>query len=288
MAGRVRFYARQGEPEPRDRGDSQDRGAGARRAGDVGPRRRRAMGREERGDAKRMAITGFCWAGASCGCMRRAAPRFARRSPGTARSRRRRTAPAEAPIDIAKELKAPVLGLYGGADAGNSPTRASIACAMANRGGGETHANPHVSRRAARVLRRLPAELSQARRQTTAGSACSSGSGATASHGDRQTAWARSRTTSRGELRRLLESRTLTTVFQPIYGFRDARVIGFEALVRGRRAAPCRRPRRSLRCRADEGLGNELNVLASPRCCGAFAARRFPGTCSSTSRRNSS
>jgi len=79
------------------------------------------------------------------------------------------------------------------------------------------------------------------------------------------------------ELRRLLESRTLTTVFQPIYGFREARVIGFEALVRGPEGTALQTPAALFAAAADEGLANELNVLCITEVLRAFAARRYPG-----------
>jgi carboxymethylenebutenolidase len=71
------------------------------------------------GDAKRLAITGFCWGG-------RIAWLYAARNP-TLRAGVAWYGKVEAPattlqpkhaVDIARELKAPVLGLYGGADAG--------------------------------------------------------------------------------------------------------------------------------------------------------------------------
>jgi EAL domain-containing protein (putative c-di-GMP-specific phosphodiesterase class I) len=36
-----------------------------------------------------------------------------------------------------------------------------------------------------------------------------------------------------GQLRRVLEARELSSVFQPIFGFREGRILGYEALVRG-------------------------------------------------------
>ena len=35
------------------------------------------------------------------------------------------------------------------------------------------------------------------------------------------------------QLRRVIEDRNLATVFQPIFGFREGRIVGYEALVRG-------------------------------------------------------
>ena len=79
------------------------------------------------------------------------------------------------------------------------------------------------------------------------------------------------------ELRKLLESRALTTVFQPIYGFREASVIGFEALVRGPEGTALQTPAALFAAAADEGLASELNVLCITEVLRAFAARRYPG-----------
>ena len=71
------------------------------------------------GDAKRVGITGFCWGGRIVWLY--AAHSAAVRA-GVAWYGKVETPPAnlqpKSAIDIAKDLKAPVLGLYGGADAG--------------------------------------------------------------------------------------------------------------------------------------------------------------------------
>src|SRR6185503_20358831 len=74
-----------------------------------------------------------------------------------------------------------------------------------------------------------------ARRPRTAGEGCSNGSASTASrdasavndHAGRPPGAAQE------ELKRLIADRALGTVFQPIFGFREGRIIGYEALVRG-------------------------------------------------------
>lgn len=71
------------------------------------------------GDAGRLGVTGFCWGGritwlyaAHSSAVKAAAAWYGPLArPGTPLTPRQ-------PIDIAAELKAPVLGLYGGADAG--------------------------------------------------------------------------------------------------------------------------------------------------------------------------
>jgi carboxymethylenebutenolidase len=71
------------------------------------------------GDAKRLAITGFCWGGrivwlyaAHNPALRAGVAWYGKvEAPATAMQPRH-------PVEIAAQLKAPVLGLYGGADAG--------------------------------------------------------------------------------------------------------------------------------------------------------------------------
>src|SRR5690606_33304348 len=71
------------------------------------------------GDPARLAITGFCWGG-------RITWLYAAHNPqlkvGVAWYGRLDSAPSELqpkqPVDLAADLKAPVLGLYGGADQG--------------------------------------------------------------------------------------------------------------------------------------------------------------------------
>jgi EAL domain-containing protein (putative c-di-GMP-specific phosphodiesterase class I)/GGDEF domain-containing protein len=108
------------------------------------------------------------------------------------------------------------------------------------------------------------------------GGGCSSGCAATASHevsrvgeitGDLSL-----------ELRKVLESRALTTVFQPIYAFGEARVIGYEALVRGPQGSALQTPAGLFGAAADEGLAVELNVLCITEILRSFAARSFEGS----------
>jgi EAL domain-containing protein (putative c-di-GMP-specific phosphodiesterase class I)/GGDEF domain-containing protein len=79
------------------------------------------------------------------------------------------------------------------------------------------------------------------------------------------------------ELRKLIETRALTVVFQPIYAFREARVIGFEALVRGPEGSALQTPAALFSAANDQGLANEINVLCITQVLRAFAARDYPG-----------
>ena len=68
-------------------------------------------------DTKRMGVTGFCWGG---GATWLCAERFPEFKAGVAwyGPLRPGAYPRKAPIDLAKDLKCPVLGLYGGKDRG--------------------------------------------------------------------------------------------------------------------------------------------------------------------------
>ena len=71
------------------------------------------------GDVGRLGITGFCWGGRATWlyCAHSAAVKAGVAWYGRLAGARTALQPA-APIDVAKELQAPVLGLYGGADTG--------------------------------------------------------------------------------------------------------------------------------------------------------------------------
>ena len=83
------------------------------------------------------------------------------------------------PIDVAAELKAPVLGLYGGADQG-IPVETVEKMRAACKAAGKTCRDRRLPGRPARLLRRLPPELPGSSRRT-AGRVSSPGSRRTAS-----------------------------------------------------------------------------------------------------------
>lgn len=78
-----------------------------------------AWAAEHGGDSERLAITGFCWGGRITWLYAAHNPKL---KAGVAWYGRLDSAPSELqpdqPVDIAGDLKAPVLGLYGGADQG--------------------------------------------------------------------------------------------------------------------------------------------------------------------------
>jgi len=80
------------------------------------------------------------------------------------------------------------------------------------------------------------------------------------------------------ELHRVLEERSLATVFQPIFGFREGRIAGYEALVRGPRGSRIQTPSALFAAAAEEGLAVELNILCIQQMLRAFAASGLQGS----------
>ena len=91
------------------------------------------------------------------------------------------------------------------------------------------------------------------------GGACSTGSAATAS------------------LSEILGRRRLETLFQPIFAFRESRILGFEALVRGPRGSPFEFPFALFGAARREGTLVELNIVCIQETLRAFARERPPG-----------
>jgi len=80
------------------------------------------------------------------------------------------------------------------------------------------------------------------------------------------------------ELKRVLEQRSLRTVFQPIFGFREGRIIGNEALVRGPEGSLLQTPADLFAAAEEEGVAVELNILCVQQILQAFAERKLPGS----------
>jgi EAL domain-containing protein (putative c-di-GMP-specific phosphodiesterase class I)/GGDEF domain-containing protein len=80
------------------------------------------------------------------------------------------------------------------------------------------------------------------------------------------------------QLRKLLEDRSLTTVFQPIFGFIEGRILGFEALVRGPEGSLIQTPLELFTAAAEAGVAVELNLLCIQEILRAFAGRKLQGS----------
>ncbi len=80
------------------------------------------------------------------------------------------------------------------------------------------------------------------------------------------------------QLRKVLEERGVTTVFQPIFGFREGRVLGFEALVRGPQGSLLESPAELFAAAAEAGASVELNVVCIQETLRAFGRRKLGGS----------
>ena len=80
------------------------------------------------------------------------------------------------------------------------------------------------------------------------------------------------------QLRRILEERTLTTHFQPIFGFREGTVIAHEALVRGPQGTLLQTPGQLFAAAHEEGRSLELNIVCMQEILRAFSASGLAGS----------
>ena len=87
----------------------------------------------------------------------------------------------------------------------------------------------------------------------------------------------RVRAPSRGEVRRILGDRALSTVFQPIFGFREGRIIGFEALVRGPEGSMLHAPEALFAAAQHAGVFAELGIVCVQETLRAFSRAGLDG-----------
>ncbi len=80
------------------------------------------------------------------------------------------------------------------------------------------------------------------------------------------------------QLRRILEERSLSTVFQPIFGFREGRMLGHEALVRGPQGSLLQTPGQLFAAAHEEGCSLELNIVCIQEVLRTFAASHIEGS----------
>ena len=85
------------------------------------------------------------------------------------------------------------------------------------------------------------------------------------------------RNESIAQLRRILEERSLATVFQPIFAFREGRIIGYEALVRGPEGSILQSPFELFTAAQEAGLALELNIVCVQEILRAFARAALDG-----------
>lgn len=80
------------------------------------------------------------------------------------------------------------------------------------------------------------------------------------------------------QLRKLLDERSLTSVFQPIFGFREGRILGYEALVRGPEGSLIQTPGELFAAATQDGVSAELNLLCIQEILRAFSERKIAGS----------
>jgi EAL domain-containing protein (putative c-di-GMP-specific phosphodiesterase class I)/GGDEF domain-containing protein len=80
------------------------------------------------------------------------------------------------------------------------------------------------------------------------------------------------------QLRRVIDQRSLATVFQPIFGFREGCIVGYEALVRGPEGSPLHTPLELFTAAQQAGLALELNLVCAQEIVRAFARRSLEGS----------
>ena len=115
-------------------------------------------------DTTKLAVTGFCWGGWATWMYSAHNPDLKAAVAWYGTDRKPSELTPKNPLDIAADVKCPVLALYGGADQSipqETIEKRQAACKAA----GKTCEFAHLPRRPARLQRRLPAELSRRRRQ---------------------------------------------------------------------------------------------------------------------------
>jgi EAL domain-containing protein (putative c-di-GMP-specific phosphodiesterase class I)/GGDEF domain-containing protein len=80
------------------------------------------------------------------------------------------------------------------------------------------------------------------------------------------------------QLRHVIQERALSTVFQPIFGFREGRIIGHEALVRGPEDSMLRAPQELFAAAHEAGLSLELNIVCIQEILRAFSREGLEGS----------
>jgi len=79
------------------------------------------------------------------------------------------------------------------------------------------------------------------------------------------------------QLRRVIEERNITSVFQQIFRFREGRMLGYEALVRGPEGSLIQTPFELFSAAHEQGLALELNVICVQEMLRAFARSGIDG-----------
>jgi EAL domain-containing protein (putative c-di-GMP-specific phosphodiesterase class I)/GGDEF domain-containing protein len=83
---------------------------------------------------------------------------------------------------------------------------------------------------------------------------------------------------ARALVRRVMEERAVTTVFQPIFGFREGRIVGYEALARGPAGSMLHAPQELFGAAQEAGLALELNIICIQEILRAFSRHGLEGS----------
>ena len=80
------------------------------------------------------------------------------------------------------------------------------------------------------------------------------------------------------QVRKVLDERRVSAVFQPIFGFREGRILGYEALVRGPEGTELETPGELFSAAQQAGLTLQLNMVCAREVLRAFVARGLDGS----------
>jgi EAL domain-containing protein (putative c-di-GMP-specific phosphodiesterase class I)/GGDEF domain-containing protein len=82
---------------------------------------------------------------------------------------------------------------------------------------------------------------------------------------------------AREQVRRVMEERAVTAVFQPIFGFREGRIVGYEALARGPVGSMLQAPQELFGAAQEAGISLELNIICIQEILRAFSRHGLEG-----------
>src|SRR5262245_55901008 len=80
------------------------------------------------------------------------------------------------------------------------------------------------------------------------------------------------------QIRRVIDERAVRAVFQPIFGFRDGRIMGYEALARGPADSMLQAPQELFGAAQEAGLAVELNIICIQEILRGFSRQGLDGS----------
>lgn len=82
---------------------------------------------------------------------------------------------------------------------------------------------------------------------------------------------------ARALVRRVMEERAVSVLFQPIFGFREGRIVGYEALARGPAGSMLHAPQELFGAAQEAGISLELNIICIQEILRAFSREGLEG-----------